>query len=313
MGRRRKKGDPISGWVNLDKPYGMTSTQAIGKVRRLLNAQKIGHAGTLDPLATGILPIALGDATKTIPFAQDAIKTYMFTVTWGEQRATDDAEGEVIAQSDHRPGEQAIVNALPAFIGEIEQTPPIFSAIKVHGARAYDLARAGEIPELKSRKIMIESLELISSDEHNATLRTTCGKGTYIRSLARDLAIHLKTVGYVSMLRREKVGVFTEESAISLDILEEMDYVAARSEALLPLQTVLDDIPALALKEEETARLRNGQALQFVSKPDFDRLTKVGLGQKEAVIALATHDDQPVALVEQARAEIKPVRVFNIF
>ncbi len=313
MGRRRKKGDPISGWVNLDKPYGMTSTQAIGKIRRLLNAQKIGHAGTLDPLATGILPIALGDATKTIPFAQDAIKTYLFTVTWGEQRATDDAEGEVIAQSDHRPPEQDIMNALSTFTGEIEQTPPIFSAIKVHGARAYDLARAGEIPELKSRTITIESLELISSDEHSATLRTTCGKGTYIRSLARDLAIHLKTVGYVSMLRREKVGVFTEESAISLDILEEMDYVAARSEALLPLQTVLDDIPALALKEEETTRLRNGQALQFVSKPDFDRLTKIGLGQKEAVIALATHDDQPVALVEQARAEIKPVRVFNIF
>ncbi|MGH1376622.1 MAG: tRNA pseudouridine(55) synthase TruB [Alphaproteobacteria bacterium] len=313
MARGRKKGDPISGWVNLDKPYGMTSTQAIGKVRRFLNAQKIGHAGTLDPLATGILPIALGDATKTIPFAQDAIKTYLFTVTWGEQRATDDAEGEVIATSDHKPSQKDIINALPTFTGNIEQTPPIFSAIKIHGARAYDLARAGEIPELKSRIVSIQQLDLISHDEQSATLRTTCGKGTYIRSLARDLAIHLGTVGYVSMLRREKVGVFTEQNAISLDIIEEMDYVAARSEALLPLQTVLDDIPALALKEEETVRLRNGQALQFVSRPDFSRLTKVGLGQKEAVIALATYDDQPVALVEQARAEIKPVRVFNIF
>ncbi len=312
MGRRKKKGDPISGWVNLDKPYGMTSTQAIGKVRRLLNAQKIGHAGTLDPLATGVLPIALGEATKTIPFVQDDYKTYSFTVTWGEQRDTDDAEGDVIATSDHRPTKENIEGALPQFIGEIEQTPPRFSAIKINGQRAYDIARAGDIPDIKSRIVYIEELHLKESRTDEADFEMLCGKGTYVRSIARDLGEVLGTKGYISALRREEVGCFFADDAISLDNLDELDYVAARSEALLPLQTVLDDIPALALTEEETTKIRNGQSLGFVSRPDFERLQKIGLGTKETQMAVAYFQDNPVALVDQVRAEIKPVRVFNI-
>ncbi|MGN7439001.1 MAG: tRNA pseudouridine(55) synthase TruB [Alcanivorax sp.] len=312
MGRRRKKGDPVSGWVNLDKPYGMTSTQAVGKIRRLMNAQKVGHAGTLDPLATGVLPIALGEATKTIPFAQDDIKTYSFTAVWGQQRDTDDAEGDVIATSDYRPTKEKIEAALPQFIGEIEQTPPKFSAIKVNGERAYDLARDGEEPELKSRIVYIDDLILKEARDNEADFEMTCGKGTYVRALTRDLGEVLGTKAYVGALRREKVGAFTAQNAISLDNLEEMDYVAARAEALLPLQTVLDDIPALDLTEEETIRLRNGQALGFVSRPDFERLQKVGLGTKENQTAVALLDGKPVALIDQVRAEIKPVRVFNI-
>jgi len=312
MGRRKKKGDPVSGWVNLDKPYGMTSTQAVGKIRRIMNAQKVGHAGTLDPLATGVLPIALGEATKTIPFAQDDIKTYSFTAVWGEQRSTDDAEGDVIGTSDHRPSKEDIQSALPQFIGEIEQTPPKFSAIKINGERAYDLARDGEEPELKSRIVHIDELILKEARDNEADFEMTCGKGTYVRALTRDLGAVLGTKAYVGALRREKVGAFTAQNAISLDNLEEIDYVAARDEALLPLQTVLDDIPALDLTEEETRKLRNGQALGFVSRPDFERLQKVGLGTKENQTAVALLNGQPVALVDQVRAEIKPVRVFNI-
>ena len=312
MGRRNKKGDPISGWVNLDKPYGMTSTQAIGKLRRLLNCQKIGHAGTLDPLATGVLPIAIGEATKTIPFVQDAHKKYSFTVTWGQQRDTDDMEGEIIATSDNRPTSTEIESAIPQFIGEIEQTPPRFSAIKINGERAYDIARDGKIPEIKSRIVYIESLTLIEARENEADFEMLCGKGTYVRSIARDIGEALATKGFISALRRDQVGSFTSQNAILLDILEEMDYVSARSECLLPLQTALDDIPALDLNTDETAKIRSGQELNFVSRPDFERLTKIGLGQKEEIIALATHDNAPVALIEQARATIKPVRVFNI-
>ncbi len=309
---RRKKGDPISGWVNLDKPYEMTSTQAVGKIRRLLNAQKVGHAGTLDPLATGVLPIAIGEATKTIPFAQDDLKTYSFTVTWGEQRSTDDKEGEVIATSDHRPTKSDIEKILINFSGEIEQTPPRFSAIKINGERAYDIARDGEIPELKSRPVYIEKLELINAEKDHADFKMICGKGTYVRSLARDMGEALGTKGYVSALRRDQVGVFTLQNTISLDSLEQMDYKSARIEALLPLSTVLDDIPAFELSAEETAKLRNGQALQLVSKPEFQRLIDAGLGEKTKQTALATFEGAPIALIEQERATVKPFRVFNL-
>ncbi len=312
MGRRRKKGDPISGWINLDKPYDMTSTQAIGKVRRILNAQKIGHAGTLDPLATGVLPIALGEATKTISFVQDDLKTYSFTITWGEQRDTDDAEGEIIATSDHRPSKDDIQAILDQFTGEIEQTPPRFSAIKIKGERAYDIARDGDTPELKPRIVYIETLELKDARKNEADFEMLCGKGTYVRSLARDMGELLGTKGYISALRREQVGCFTAENAISLDILEKMDYLAARSEALLPLETVLDDIPALELTQEETAKIRNGQSLDFVTRANFERLSNLGLGKKECQTALVLFQKVPVALVNQVRAEINPVRVFNL-
>jgi len=310
---RKKKGDPVSGWINLNKPAGMTSTQALGKVRRFLNAQKAGHAGTLDPLASGVLPIALGEATKTISFAQDRLKTYRFTVGWGEQRDTDDREGEIIATSDHRPSEDQIRALLPNYTGEIDQIPPLYSAIKVDGARAYDLARAGKMPDLKSRTVYIETLTCLDTRTNDADFEMTCGKGTYVRSLARDMAIDLGTKGYVSALERTAVGPFFLKDAISLDKMEQMDYFSARDEALRPLQTVLDDIPALSLKQDEVARLQNGQKLAFISRPDYERLTQEGLGQKgEIVEVLAIYDGAPIALVEAKGLEIQPVRVFNI-
>ncbi|MFP4097694.1 MAG: tRNA pseudouridine(55) synthase TruB [Alphaproteobacteria bacterium] len=312
MGRRNKKGDPVNGWVNLDKPAGMTSTQAIGKIRRLLNAQKIGHAGTLDPLATGVLPIALGEATKTVPYAQDSVKTYHFTVKWGEQRTTDDMEGDILTTSTKRPQTQDILNLLPSYTGQIEQTPPQFSAIKIDGKRAYDLARTGAQTDIKSRPVTIYALKLLETRPDEADFEMECGKGTYVRSLARDLGIALGCYGYISALRRTQVGSFTYDNAILLDNLEKLDYVAARSVALLPVQTVLDDIPALAISQEETARLRNGQALEFISRPDFQRLNAVGLGTKETQQALVLYQEKPVALVEQTLAQIKPVRVFNL-
>lgn len=309
---RRKKGEAVSGWINIDKPYGMTSTQAVGKVRRLLNAQKVGHAGTLDPLATGVLPIALGEATKTIPFAQDDLKTYSFTITWGEQRTTDDIEGEVIATSSHRPTHTDIQSALCHFTGEIQQTPPCFSAIKIKGERAYNIARTGSIPDLKPRSVYVKELEFIRGEKDFSHFKMICGKGTYVRSIARDMGEKLGTKGYISALRREQVGIFTTKNTISLDSLEQMDYISARTGALLPLSVVLDDIPALTLSGEETTKLRNGQVLQFVSKPDFQRLINVGLGEKTRQTALAIYQGEPVALVEQERASVKPYRVFNI-
>ncbi|MCB1650977.1 MAG: tRNA pseudouridine(55) synthase TruB [Alphaproteobacteria bacterium] len=305
---RRKKGQKIDGWINLDKPLGLTSTQAMAKVRRILDAQKAGHAGTLDPLASGILPIALGEATKTIPFAQDHLKTYEFTVTWGEQRDTDDSEGEIIARSDERPTQDAIIAALPAFIGDIEQIPPKFSAIKIDGQRAYDLARDGEAFEIKPREVYIESLDLLATRENEVDLTMTCGKGTYVRALARDLAHALGTYGYISALKRTAVGPFAIKNAISLEKLEEMGINAPQ--ALLPLETALDDIPALAIKEGETADLRNGRFLSFVSRADFARLEQSGIEQHDE--ALALYNGQPVALVEIEGPKIKPVRVFNI-
>ena len=335
---RRKKGQKIDGWVNLYKPVGVTSTQAVGKVRRIFDAQKAGHAGTLDPLAEGILPIALGEATKTIPYIQDALKGYDFEVTWGEARSTDDREGDVIESSDVRPSAEDIQNALPGFIGEIEQTPPKFSAIKIDGERAYDLARDGEEFEIKSRQVYIEGLELLpchsdrpqgveesekGSDPSTALGMTCgglgmtlsrfsmiCGKGTYVRSLARDLAQKLGTCGYVSGLKRTHVGCFSQEDAIFLEKLEEMDHNTAMNSALLPLQTALDDIPAISLKAEETARLKNGNDVAFIARPDFQRLHDAGINDNDT--ALALFQDAPVALVERQGPHIKPVRVFNL-
>jgi tRNA pseudouridine55 synthase len=307
---RRKKGDKVDGWFALDKPLEMTSTQALGKVRWLLNAQKAGHAGTLDPLATGVLPIALGEATKTIPFAQDHLKTYAFTARWGEARDTDDREGDVIETSEIRPQEKEILAALPDFTGDIEQTPPRFSAIKINGERAYDLARDGETFEIKSRSVYIEDLELLEMRADEADFVMTCGKGTYVRSLVRDLAQSLGTCGYVSALKRTKVGPFEIKDAISLEKLEEMGDNALRISALLPLNFVLDDIPALNMKQDETARLRNGNEVAFIAKPDFQRLSDAGIEDKDT--ALALFEDAPVALVERDGPHIRPVRVFNL-
>ncbi len=308
---RRKKGNPVHGWVVVDKPAGPTSTHVVSKVRRAFNAQKAGHAGTLDPLGSGILPIALGEATKTVPHLVDATKDYRFTVRWGEQRTTDDREGDVTATSDARPDRAAIVAELRNFVGEIEQVPPRFSAIKVDGERAYDLARDGETVELKPRPVHILRLELVempSADE--AVMEMTCGKGTYVRSLARDLAEKLGTLGHVAALRRLRVGPFGENAAIPLNLLVEMQGELSNSPPasdpetpyLLPLQTALDDIPALAVSEGDAVRLKQGQAV--LSRGRDAPLVK---GTICAMLA-----GRPVALCEARRGELQPTRVFNL-
>ena len=305
---RRKKGQKINGWINLDKPLHLTSTQAMAKVRRIFDAQKAGHAGTLDPLATGILPIALGEATKTIPFIQDRHKVYEFTVTWGEQRTTDDMEGDIIEASDVRPTPDDITDILPEFTGHIQQVPPQFSAIKVDGQRAYDLARDGQEVDLKSREVFIEDLQLLEARPDEADFVMTCGKGTYVRSLARDMSLKLGTFGYVSALRRTEVGAFTADNTISLEKLEEMG--DNPHQALHALEFALDDIPALPLDSSEFAKLRNGQSLSFVSKPDFERIKAIGL--EDGQIAVAIFQSQAAGLVERIGPNVKPFRVFNL-
>lgn len=308
---RNKKGTPIHGWVNLDKPLGLTSTQALGKVRRLLNAQKLGHAGTLDPLATGILPIALGEATKTIPFAQDRDKVYRFSVKWGEARNTDDCEGTVIASSDKRPTEDDIRAIMPRFIGNIDQVPPQFSAIKLDGERAYDLARQGEKLDIQPRRVTVYAFKLLKNTPDEAEFELECGKGTYVRSIARDMGEILGCYGHVSALRRTAVGNFTEDSAISLDEFEKIVQSADPDQVLMPVETVLDDIPALAMTAEEISRIRQGQTLKFLSRQDVDRLSVAGIDENTAMV-LATGDNKPQALLEKDGIALYPVKVFNL-
>ena len=263
---RQKKGRKLDGWIILDKPAGITSTQAVNKVKRALDAQKAGHGGTLDPLATGILPIALGAATKTVPYVMDSTKIYHFTIRFGEARDTDDAEGAVVATSDVRPTDEAIRAALPAFIGSIMQIPPAFSAIKVEGERAYDLARAGAPPELPARPAQVDRFELIGRpDAGHAAFEVQSGKGVYMRALARDLARACGTVGHIVNLRRLRVGPFLENMAVPLDnFLDPAHTPATLAEFLRPLSTALDDIPALALNAAEFLLLSQGQAISLV-------------------------------------------------
>lgn len=308
---RKKKGTPLHGWVNLDKPLGLTSTQAIGRIRRLTDAQKLGHAGTLDPLATGILPIALGEATKTIPFVQDRDKVYQFTVAWGSATTTDDREGKVTATSDQRPTRAQIEAVLPRFMGEIEQVPPQFSAIKIDGQRAYDLARAGEQVDIKSRVVEVYGLTLLRMDNDSADFELACSKGTYVRSIARDMGQFLGCFGHVSALRRLAVGNFTEESAISLDEFEKMVQNSTPDQVLLPVETALDDIPALAMTAAEITRIRQGQSLKFLSRQDHDRFAAAGIDENSDLV-LATGDSQPVALLEKDGVALYPVKVFNL-
>lgn len=310
---RKRKGLPIHGWLVLDKPLGLTSTQALAKARRLFNAEKAGHGGTLDPLASGVLPIAFGEATKTVSFAMDGTKVYRFTVAWGELRTTDDAEGEVIARSAVRPAREAILAQLPAFEGFIQQIPPQFSALKVDGERAYDIAREGDVVDLEPRTVRIDRFELIDiPDANHATFDVTCGKGTYVRALARDLAEALGTVGHVSYLRRLSVGRFTLDKAISLDELAAMDDNPALQDLLLPLATALDDIPALALTEAEAHRMRHGQSILLVTRQDRARLKGLGDGAAEGETVFASLGETPVALARIDGAEVKPVRVLNV-
>lgn len=255
MNQPRSPKRDLSGWLVLDKPYDMTSTQAVGKVRWLYGARKAGHAGTLDPLATGILPIALGEATKTVPAVQDGAKTYRFTVRWGAATTTDDAEGDVIATSGVRPDEAAIHSALGAFTGEIMQKPPAFSAIKVAGERAYDLARAGAPVDLPERPVFIEALRLLGHHGESSELEMVCEKGTYVRALARDLAATLGTCGHVVALHRAAVGSFTDAVAVSLATLES---AADRDALLLPVSAGLAGLPEIRLSPAEAGAIRHG-------------------------------------------------------
>lgn len=314
---RRKKGDPINGWINLYKPAGVVSTHAVSVVKRAFNAQKAGHAGTLDPLADGILPIALGEATKTVPYVQDSLKIYQFTAKWGQQRATDDAEGDVIQSSENRPTLTQINEIIPQFTGHIKQIPPIYSAIKIDGQRAYDLARYGSNPEeleMPEREVYVEKLELLAARDNEADFECLCGKGTYIRSLVRDIALKCGAFGYVGKLTRTKVGPFTNKNAISLDFFEENSHSAELSEALLPVTTVLDDIPALAVSNEEASLLRNGQFLKLISRHDVTRLTDLGVDINPQVMttALAVNNNEPVGLITIKGVSIKPDRLFNL-
>jgi len=304
--RREKRN--VHGWVVLDKPVGMTSTHAVGVIKRLFTAKRAGHAGTLDPLASGCLPIALGEATKTVPFVMDGRKLYRFTVRWGEERDTDDAEGRVIATSDQRPSADAIRALLPSYLGTIQQVPPRYSAIKVEGERAYDLARDGEVVELKPRCVEIARLEVVEApDPDHAALEAECGKGTYVRALARDLGRALGCFGHVCALRRVAVGPFGEETMISLERLDALCHRAAAGEAsladaLMPVETALDDIPALAVSGPDAARLHRGQAVLLRGRdaPNIRGTVYV------------TAAGRLVALAEVDRGEIVPKRVFNL-
>jgi tRNA pseudouridine55 synthase len=304
---RREKYD-VHGWVVLDKPIGMTSTHAVSVIKRLFAAKRAGHAGTLDPLASGCLPIALGDATKTVPFVMDGRKVYSFTVRWGEERDTDDAEGRTVESSDARPTPDAIRVLLPGFIGAIEQVPPRFSAIKIEGERAYDIARDGDEPELKSRIVNVDRLELVETpDPDHAGFEAECGKGTYVRALARDLGRALGCRGHVAALRRIAVGPFAEADMISLEQIEALCHRAAAGEgsladALFPVATALDDIPALAVSRADAARLQRGQAVLM-------------RGRDAPVVrgtVYVTASGGLVALAEVDRGEIVPKRVFNL-
>jgi tRNA pseudouridine55 synthase len=308
QGQRRRDKRDVHGWVVLDKPVGMTSTHAVSIVKRLFSAKRAGHAGTLDPLASGLLPLALGEATKTVPFVMDGRKIYRFTVQWGEERDTDDAEGRVVANSADRPSADAIRALLPSFTGTIQQVPPRYSAVKIEGERAYDLAREGELVELQSRPVDIHRLELVQvADADHAVFAAECGKGTYVRALARDMGRLLGVFGHVSALRRTSVGPFAEADMISLEQLEALCHRAAAGEAsladaLMPVETALDDIPALAVSRADAARLQRGQAVLLRGRdaPIFRGTVHV------------TVSGQLLALADVDRGEIIPKRVFNL-
>jgi len=303
---RRKKGNPINGWIILDKPVGMTSTQAVGKVRWLFQAQKAGHAGTLDPLATGILPIALGEATKTVPYAVDGQKSYRFTVRWGAETDTDDAEGQVVKRSDVSPPRDAIEALLPSFIGEVMQTPPAFSAIKIDGQRAYDLARQGETVQLEARPVQIDRLELVDMpDPLTSVFEAECGRGTYVRAIARDMGRTLGCFGHVIALRRTRVGPFREAQAVTMSELEDAanleDGGIEIKTMLRPVESALAELLEVTVSQSDAARLARGQTVLLRGRD-----APVMSGE-----AFALSKGTLIALCEIERGELRPLRVFN--
>jgi tRNA pseudouridine55 synthase len=299
---RKRKGRDISGWLVIDKPAGVTSTAVVNKIRWAFQAKKAGHAGTLDPDATGVLPVALGEATKTIPYLGDALKGYDFRVRFGMSTTTDDAEGAIVAQSDSRPTDEAIRAALPQFVGDIQQVPPQFSAVKVAGERAYDLARGGERLDLAARDLYVDELSLSARpDPDHADLRFVCGSGGYVRSIARDLGASLGCYGHCLSLRRTWVGPFDLEDAIAFDRIEALAHTPEIDALLRPVSLALADLPELRATAEGTARLKNGNPGQ-VLPGDVDY----------GDLAWASHDGQPVAIGRFRAGELHPERVFNL-
>ncbi|MDE8347815.1 MAG: tRNA pseudouridine(55) synthase TruB [Acidocella sp.] len=308
---RQKHGRKLDGWLILDKPAGITSTQAVNKVKRALDAQKAGHGGTLDPLATGLLPIALGAATKTVPYVMDGTKLYHFTIRFGEARDTDDAEGAVCATSDIRPTDAQIRAALPALTGAIMQIPPAFSAIKVEGERAYDLARAGAPPDLPPRPAQVDRFVLIGRpDADTAQFEVESGKGVYMRALARDLAQACGSVGHIVVLRRLRVGPFDESMAVSMDsVLNPAHTPENLAEFMLPIETALDDIPALALNGAQAQALGQGQAISLVDL--MGRIPEAANPEGGLVRVLAA--GRVLALARLGDGWLKPERLIQHF
>ncbi|MFQ5953547.1 MAG: tRNA pseudouridine(55) synthase TruB [Kiloniellales bacterium] len=307
--RRRRKGKPIHGWLNIDKSPGITSTQVVARVKQLLDAAKVGHAGTLDPMATGVLPIALGEATKTVQYVMEGLKSYRFTVRWGEARTTDDRDGEVAATDPARPDRKQIDAVLPGFVGEIQQVPPRFSAVKVDGRRAYDLARADQAVELAPRKVWIERLHSVEwPDRDHTVFEVECGKGAYMRALARDLALALGTVGHLAALRRTAVGPFHAAQAITLDKLDALVHSAGRQVPLLPVETGLEDLPPFPLTGLEASRLRSGQPVSLLRRSQLGRIADLCDG----MVLCAMSDGKVVAITRYQAGEIRPLRVLNL-
>jgi len=303
--RKRERRD-VHGWIVLDKPVGMTSTHAVGAVKHLFQAKRAGHAGTLDPLASGVLPIALGEATKTVSFVMEGRKTYCFTVRWGEERDTDDAEGRVTASRTERPSTDELRALLPRFVGQIAQVPPRFSALKIGGERAYDLAREGEAVEIAPRSVEIHRLELIEAlDPDHTKFIAECGKGTYVRALARDLGRAAGCFGHVAALRRTGVGSFGEDLAMSLDRLQGLasgEAVALEGAALLPVEAGVAALPALRVSSGDAARLMRGQAVLLRGRDAPVLAGWVSVSSQSALIALA----------EVEKGELRPRRIFNL-
>ncbi len=307
----RRQGKRISGWLAIDKPPGLTSTAVVNVIKSLTNADRVGHGGTLDPLATGVLPIAIGQATKVVQHVMDGLKNYQFIVRWGEERDTDDSEGQVISTSDKRPSVETIAAALPAFTGKIEQVPPRFSAIKLKGKRAYDIARFdGLEPTLKARQVQVHSFTLISIlDVDHALFEVCSGKGAYMRALARDLARALGVTGHIVQLRRTTCGPFHVDMAIPLDKLEEesRSTCTSVSQYLLPAATALANIPALVVSQQEAYKLDHGQPI-----PVLGVLTRNAQGPLTAGDTVrAMKDGKVVALARIEGGALRPVRILN--
>ena len=298
-----------NGWLVIDKPSGFTSFQVVKVIRKLYSVKKAGHAGTLDPLATGILPVALGEATKTIPYIIYTDKTYHFTVCWGDDRDTNDSDGRVIATSKKRPSEESIINILENFKGKFEQVPPDYSAIKVNGQRAYKLAREQKPVQLKARTVEVKSIKLLKiPDPDHAEFCVTTSKGFYVRSLARDLGLKLGTYGHIVSLRRSQVGSFYEKDSILLDSLLALEHSRDKFEALLPVERALDDIPALSLSESSAERLRCGQSISVTEEANWldekpDKANK---------LAYVTFNRKLLAVVALQDDYLKPIRIFNL-